>query len=586
VKRLPIAALASVCLTVVVHAEIGYTVAIVPDPGRLVVTVKVPVTGPVTEFQMPRWAPGAYVLRDFANGVSDFAAQGDGKVLDFTKPDANTWRVNSKGLKEVVATYSVGSVPIDGVVHYSGPSTYMYVVGRKQESCLLGLDTDWPVAVGLNEVPGQTHVFKAHDYDTLADNPVSAGAFRKATYVVKGKLHEIVLRNRAKADVDLDYLTKACRHITEAQVAFWGAMPYDKYVWHFAVNDAPDGAGGLEHLSSTQISLGSGIGPSVVHLLSHEFFHLWNVKRVRSAALGPFDYLQLPKTGALWWLEGVTDYYSNLLLARFGWESEETFYDVLLNNVNAVRRNQNRLRISAFDASYRVGEAAGGRGNSNGYLISYYDLGWVVGLLLDIEIRYRSLGRHSLDDVARALWAENRDFQPGFDEDRIRRLCVRYGGPTLNEFYNQVVRKPGEIRVEEQLAKVGLMIGTRDEPFVDWGFDWNSDREQGYPRVRTPRGPGRGVLESGDILMRIANRMPDGRTNRALNVWMTNAAKRVEANEPLTLRIKRDTRIFDVVVTPTQEWRKVPRIVPSPEDDAAKTQLRWGWIYGGDPHLR
>lgn len=584
-KRLPLAVLAVACLAPCALAEIGYTVRIVPDPGRLIVTVKVPVTGPVTEFQMPRWAPGAYVLRDFANGVTDFAVTGDGTALEVTKPDPTTWRVDSKGLKEIVASYSVASTPVDGVVHYSGPSTYVYVVGRKNESCLLGLDTDWPVAIGLNAVPGQTHVFTAHDYDTLADNPVSAGAFRRATYVVNGKLHEVVLRNRAKSDVDLGYLTKACKHITEAQVDFWGAMPYDKYVWHFAVNDAPDGAGGLEHLSSTQISLGSGIGPGVVHVLSHEFFHLWNVKRVRSSVLGPFDYLNLPKTGALWWLEGVTDYYSNLLLARYGWENEEAFFNVLLGNVNAFRRNQNRFRISAYDASYRVGEAAGGRGNSNGYLISYYDLGWVCGMLLDIEIRYRSGGKHSLDDVARALWTENRNFQPGFDEDLIRRLCVRFGGPTLNDFYNRVVRNPGEIRVEEQLAKVGLSIGTRDEAVIDWGFDWNPDREAGYPRVRTPRGPGANAFRSGDVLMRIAGRRPDGSSIRALNAWMTDAAKRVEPNEPLTVRIKRGDRIFDVVVTPTKEWRKVTRIVPSAEDDAAKTRLRWGWIYGGDPHL-
>lgn len=146
--------------------------------------------------------------------------------------------------------------------------------------------------------------------------------------------------------------------------------------------------------------MGSGVGPGVVGVYAHEFFHLWNVKRIRAKALGPFDYTTMPQTGALWWLEGVTDYYAHTLLGRYDWfgknerfaDPKEKLYGTLVQNVNARRARQDRMKVSPYDASYRVREAANGIGNSQGYLVSYYDTGWLCGFCLDVEMLDRRKG--------------------------------------------------------------------------------------------------------------------------------------------------------------------------------------------------
>jgi predicted metalloprotease with PDZ domain len=205
--------------------------------------------------------------------------------------------------------------------------------------------------------------------------------------------------------------------------------------------------------------------------MSHEFFHLWNVKRIRSKPLGPFDYQQLPQTGALWWLEGTTDYFAHLLLNRYGWFDGKEMREQIARNLGRQRARPERFQISPYQASYRVREANNGRGNSDGYLVSYYDTGFLAGLCLDIEILSQTGGKRSLDDVERSLWRICRNDRPGFEEGEIRTQCVTYGGPALGAFYDQVVMQPGELPIESQLAKVGLKLVKGSESVPDLGFD-------------------------------------------------------------------------------------------------------------------
>ena len=324
----------------------------------------------------------------------------------------------------------------------------------------------------MNPVGGNQALYKVATYDVLADNPVTWGDYTLDTYKSYGKTHYIAYRGIPKKDVDRAYVMKACKFISDMEGDFFGGgVPYDRYVWHFSVNDAPDGAGGLEHLSSTQISLASGVGPGAVSVLSHEFFHLWNVKRIRSKILGPFDYTTQPQTGALWWLEGVTDYYAHTLLGRYGWYGKNErspdpiskLYADAVQNLTAVRARQARLDVSPYESSYRVRDAANGRGNSQGYQVSYYDTGWLCGLVLDIEMLDQTSGKHSLDDVELALWEQCKDDNPGFEERDIRRHLVAFGGYSLGTFYDDVIMKPGELPVEKQLAKIGKELLTVDE---------------------------------------------------------------------------------------------------------------------------
>jgi predicted metalloprotease with PDZ domain len=312
-------------------------------------------------------------------------------------------------------------------------------------------------------------------------------------------------------------------------------------------------------------------------VLSHEFFHLWNVKRTRAKVLGPFDYLTLPKTGALWWLEGVTDYYANLLPYRYEEWDRQMFLDAISRNLSAVKANPARLEVSPYDASFRVSEAANGRGNSNGYRISYYNLGWLCGLCLDIEIRSQTNNKRSLDDVTRALYDLCKNNQPGFEEDEIRKQCIRFGGESLGAFYDKVVMTPGELPVADQLAKMGLKLDEHDETFVDTGFTATSAFDGHGARVTAVSGPGQGQLQPGDIITTIEG-LPIASTPVLIARQLKQVADEAQPGTRITLDVTRGDQSMHVVVNPATATRKVRTVVADPAATAAAVALREEWL--------
>jgi predicted metalloprotease with PDZ domain len=575
------------------RAEILYNVKV--DGETLNVTMKIPAArGPVS-VQIANWMPGSYVYGDFYQNVTDVAAlDGNGSPITPTHPDNNTWTVESLGNGPVTFTYKVPArrqrrfAPggDESFLQISGASTYMYVVGRKTEACKVTFDVPkgWPLMLSLDP-DSRPNTFDAPSYDVLADAPVSTGpGLIIEHYTLRGKDHAIVIEGAARADVDKDKLLKDCRFVSAAETDFFGGAPYNRYVWHFIAYQAPDGAGGLEHLGSTQISLSTGLGPRAESVLAHEYFHLWNVKRTRAKVLGPFDYLTLPKTGALWWLEGVTDYYASLLPYRYKeWDRDQLFGNIV-RNLDSVRSNAARLNVSPYAASYRVSEANNGRGNSQGYLISYYNLGWLCGLCLDIEIREKSGGKHSLDDVTRALFDICKNNQPGFDEDEIRKQCIRFGGPSLGDFYDKVVMSPGELPVEEQLSKVGLKLHEGNEGYVDLGFRGTPLREGHGIRPQGIHGPAENMLQADDVITAVDGTAVAADPRTALNEFtaISNLAK---AGTPITFAVKRGDSTINVTVTPVAATRKVRNIVNDPAATKKEVELRDQWLIQKTPSV-
>lgn len=552
-------------------ADINYTVTVqTGETPALHIKMVIPNTPLGAIVQIPNWAPGSYRLVDNFRNVKNLKATGaDGNDLAVSNT-AHTWTVQPSSSTTI--EYDMPLSVVDGAVHWSGPSTYMYVVDRKTERCTLRIESpqNWVAYTGLTGVGNQ---FAAPDYDVLADNPVSVGDLRVLTYVSRGKTHFIVMRGRAKADVNGDYLIKACKHVSDAQSMFFGgSFPFTHYIWHFNVNDSPDGAGGLEHLNSTQISLASGVGPRAVSVISHEFFHLWNVKRIRSNILGPFDYTQLPKTGALWWLEGVTDYYAHAFLYRFGWWGRDTFYKDIIDNLNSVANNPAHLEVSPYDASYRVGEASNGRGNSQGYRISYYPYGWISGLVLDVELRARTNSKYSLDDVELALWEMCRDDQPGFREDEIRTQLVRFGGYEMGLFYDDVIRKSGPLKVETQLGKMGLAITEKDEPFANFGFSGQVNVDTGYV-VSFADGAAKDKILPRDVIVKFGDVEAKG-TRRAIQSAATDFFAKGKIGTAGKVTLVRAGQTMEVEIMPIAGIRKLKSIVEMPNATSAQLNLR------------
>ena len=455
-------------------AEINYFVRPSADLQTVSVKMKVPtVGGSPIEVQLPSWMPGYYVLENFWQSLKEVkATDAEGHALTVAHPKGDTWSVDPGQSASVTIEYTrplphgedaFGIFSGDAeTALIQGTQVYLYAVGRKEEQCTLDVEApaNAQAAIGLEEsAPGK---YTALDYDTLADCPLTIGKLRIANYTVRGIPHTIAVRGRVRANVDMQKALKLMRFISTAESDFFDGLPYRKYVWQINASLIPDGGGGLEHASSSQDFMAVSMGTAAVRGLAHEFFHLWNVKRIRSQALGPFDYTVLPRTGALWWLEGVTDYYASLLPYRYGWYGDKELLGNAAYTIAAVRNNANRLHVSPYESSLRVADADGGKGNSNGYLVSYYEEGWVLGLMFDIELRARSEGKVSLDTVERALWKQYQVGKPGFEEDEIRKQLILAGGEEFGPLYDAWVMKPGELPIEAQLAKIGLLLTNID----------------------------------------------------------------------------------------------------------------------------
>lgn len=566
------------------RADIDYTVTIRNSEGtgqRMQVSLVIPVRSATTEVQMPNWGPGGYVLGDFSRNVDGLkitgnkgngAPQDDVGPLTPAQPNNYTWSIPTAGLRTVTVNYTVPVTITEEIGHYGGPRSYMYVVGRKEEKCKLTIDLPpgWNIATGLDRSNGH---FSAPTYDVLADNPVTFGKYRELRYMVDGVPHILAMYGPARNDVDTDKLLKACSFISAAENDLFGNKPpYTHYVWHFNVNRRPDGGGGLEHLASTEITLANGLGNGIIGVNAHEFFHLWNVKRIRSRVLGPFDYTKLPETGALWWLEGVTEYYAHQLMTRYGYWDDKKWYDTIVRNVNNVRRVPARMTVGPYESSFRVKDTNNGRGNSNGYQISYYDLGVLAGICLDTEIIVRSKGRYSLDDVERALWNECKDSKPGFEEGEIRNLCVRFGGPALGDMYDKIIMHGGEMPVEDQLAKVGLTMSTHNKDFTDPGFEIRQGRGMAIGKVTAP---GDGKLKVDDVVQEVnGNAVP---TLGGLNAVIA----KIKAGDAVTVKVKRGEDTIDVSLTAGTVSRPTQDIQEDPNATAQQKALREFWLYRG-----
>jgi predicted metalloprotease with PDZ domain len=476
--------------------NIAFTVAVSRPHTHLFeieIAVKRAANGPQQELLvMPVWTPGSYMIREFERNVQDFAvADSAGNPLKWEKTNKNTWRVFTNGAREWQASYrvyanelSVRTSELNSEhAFWNNANLLMYLEGfLKSPSTVRVLAPDvWKVATGLPAVPGQRNIFRAENFDVLYDSPFEASNFKTLVFNVKNVPHRIVIDG--VGNYDPERMRRDVQKIVETQVELMGGeVPYRDYT--FILHLRANAGGGLEHLNSTALGYprfgfrirsgdrATSAAPNTTEtperdyrgflsLVSHEFFHLWNVKRIRPDVLGPFDYTQENYTKVLWVAEGITDYYSDLVLRRAGLITEGEFLNATARSMQNLQNTPGRLvqsvEESSFDAwvkYYRQDE------NSVNSQISYYDKGALLGLLLDLEIRKRSGGAKSLDDVMRYLYTEffkkNRNYGPG-DFQKATELMA---GSSLEEFFSKYVRGKDELDYNAALAAAGLRLET------------------------------------------------------------------------------------------------------------------------------
>ena len=488
---------------------IGYTLRF-PAPHTHRIEVELTVSAPegrALEVAMPAWSPGSYLVRDYARHVEDLRAESGGRAARVRKLDKHSWRIESDSPGPVRVRYQVYAHELtvrtshhdDRHAFVHGPSVLVRVLGREDEACEVRVEAPagWTTVTALHETaPG---VFRASGYDELADSPIEVGQLEVLRFDACGRPHTIAVIDPGALAWDREALVADTRAVVEEVVRFWGGEPpYQRYA--FIVMLQPGAHGGLEHKASSAILTSPFSLPrpgkgwdrkkyeDLLELLCHEFFHTWNVKRIRPEALGPFDYARENYTRALWAMEGITSYYDRLLVRRAGRMSIAGWCERTAEDLGKLRRTPGRnlqsLEESSFDAWIKLYKPDEHSVNST---VSYYLKGSLVMLALDLEIRLRTEGRRTLDDGMRALWEAAKDGGPGFEDASFRRRLGEAVGLELGEFFARFVEGREDPPLEELVLRGGLALApesTDEEEPKGW-LGWIVEGGGGALRVRS-----------------------------------------------------------------------------------------------------
>ncbi len=439
-------------------------------------------------FALPAWIPGSYMIREFAKNIVSIRAIAGRRPVALEKLDKHTWRAAPTNgpltvLMEVFAhDYSVRGAFLDPTRAFlNGPCVFLRVVGQDAQPCEVAFETpagargrSWRLVTAMRPARIDKQgfgLYRAADYDELIDHPVEMGTPTIVTFRACGVPHTIAITGRH--DADLGRLVKDIRRICETQIRFFGEpAPMDRYV--FLVNAVPNGYGGLEHRASTALICGrndlprAGIGEptdayrTLLGLVRHEYFHTWNVKRIKPAVFTPYDLDRENYTGLLWAFEGLTSYYDDLLLVRAGLISPKDYLATLARNITGLLRNPGRHRQTVAESSYdawtkyyRQDE------NTPNAVVSYYLKGSLVGLCLDLEIRARTKNKKSLDDVMLALWAQYGQTGVGVPENGIEQAVAAVTGLRFESFFARAVHGTDELPVARALKSMGVPMKLR-----------------------------------------------------------------------------------------------------------------------------
>jgi predicted metalloprotease with PDZ domain len=415
-----------------------------------------------TEFRMPAWAPGDYQIFAYGKQIKAIRFSKDGEAAaHVVTPDVNLWQIpNGADRVEYVVGESAGNFSPNlrvapGEFFVNGGGVLGWFVGdeRNPQKLIAKLYSTGPAVCSLPTVPVEDGwaAFQAIDYDELIDSPLVVGRDVKVfEYDVLGVPHKIAAYGNGPFG-DLSGWEGVTKPVVEEAVKLYGDIPYKQFIFFCEFGRRP--FGGLEHKNSTRLGLWSKNPQQAAGLAAHEYVHTYNVKRVRSKVLGPFDYSKQADTGALWWLEGVTDYYASVFRYRAGMTTKENLLNGFARSHVSLMRNPARFKVTADESSMRVWESRGSNGFGG---LSYYQKGHLAGVCLDLAIRIGSDGKSSLDDVMRQLYEECKD-GPGFEEGRIRELCVQFGGDTLGPIYDRCIHSAEELPLDELLHKAGYM---------------------------------------------------------------------------------------------------------------------------------
>ncbi|RZT06314.1 Predicted metalloprotease, contains C-terminal PDZ domain [Duganella sp. CF402] len=509
------------------------------------VTVSAPAEGGQI-FALPAWIPGSYMIREFSRNIVRIRAESKGEPVELTKLDKHSWQAAPLADRRAPLTVhyeiyawdlSVRAAHLDQTHgFFNGTSVFLRVLGQEEQPHVVDIQRpqdeaaqDWRVATSLPQLKAKRYGFGtyiASNYDELIDHPVELGDFALATFKAHGVPHDIVITGRVP-NLDLARLSADLKKICETQIAFFEPKtkkaPMDRYV--FMTMAVGDGYGGLEHRASTALICNRNDLPTTSNkgkevsdgylqylgLCSHEYFHTWNVKRIKPAVFAPYN-LQVENYSPLLWLfEGFTSYYDDLMLVRAGLIAEPAYFKLLGKTVGSVLRGSGRTKQSVADSSFDAwGKYYRQDENAPNSIVSYYTKGSLIGLALDLSIRAKTGGKKSLDDVMRALWQRyGRDFYHGAGRGvtpaEAEALFDEISGGRFKPFFDKYIRGTEDLPLAKLLAPFGVKYND-ERKSAKPSFDANLGRDGNDCKLSAVHENGaahRAGLSAGDILVAV-----------------------------------------------------------------------------------
>jgi predicted metalloprotease with PDZ domain len=567
------------------------------------------------DFQMPRWSPGRYAVFDFAKNVQEVKAKiACPAGLDCTLPDLpvtrvddQTWRVEPGSSRtpgmSLMFSYKVFANDLSGTfsqldsrhANFNGGCIFMYVADHKQDPVMLSINQPktWHIVNGRTEKKDQSE-WQFPNWDIMADTPTEiAPDWTEDDFEVDGKKYHVVVHSFGNDGGKRPTLVRGIEKVVRTETAMWGPPEFNSYTFliHFA-NDHHS-SDGMEHLNSTQIIMPGALGEGgmledTLDDAAHEFFHAWNVKRLRPIELGPWDFTRPANTRGLWIAEGFTNYYGHLMQRRAELWNDARFFSTLAEQISEVENSHGSKLMSAEDSSLSapfIDDAVHAQQtNLANSSISYYPKGEIIGLVLDLLIRGRTKGKVSLDDVMRRMYQKFYLDSPnatyylrgrGYKDEDFERVTSEVAGMDMSDFFKRYVRGVETPPYEDAFAQVGLTFIRQPRQSVWLGVGAEDTNATDYKIASvSPDSPAaRAGLTVGDIILSLGG----------LKVTQTNLVKlltRYKPGDRVNLAIHRNLRTIPVTITLAGPQLMDYHIEEAKDASPEAKALRAAWLSG------
>jgi predicted metalloprotease with PDZ domain len=541
---------------------------------------------PILDLKLPVWTPGSYLVREYAKNLQDFEAFSDGKPLPWRKISKNHWQIDKKAVSELTVRYRVFANELSVRTNHLDP-THGYFNGAALFFRIPGWDKqpirvtivpprpEWQVTTALPPVGEKTNTFLAANFDTLVDTPFEIGRHQLYKFEVLGKPHELAIWGQG--NFQAQQMIADIQKIIQVEAQMFGGLPYKRYV--FLLHLFSQAFGGLEHKDSCSL-IYQRFGfraqekyDRFMQLVAHEFFHLWNVKRIRPKALEVFDYDQENYTPSLWFCEGTTSYYDLLIPLRAEIYDIQSYLNKLSKEITRYEMTPGRkvqpVSESRFDAWIKLYRPDANSGNSQ---ISYYLKGEMVSLLLDLLIRSTHNNQRSLDDVMLKMWQQFGQDEIGYTPEQLQEVIESVAGIDLTDFFKRYIDSTDDLPFNQYLEPFGLQLVAeqQEEPYLGVRINTENGREM-IKFVEAGSPAQIGGIDAGDELLAI-----DG-----IKVTGNGLSDRLKDYQPgdaikVTVFHQDELRTYSITLAPPRPTRY--QVKPVEHPDSTQQQNFAGWL--------